>query len=167
MEIVRCVKEIFVKKRLLFIIMVLLILIILPSCSGKKEKKIVLIYGTYTMAGTDSQIVLKSDNTLVVRNYDLSKLEKEAYENFMIAMRNDRREEGNKLTEEEEQKIRDDINLERQFLDRENSFDHALEDGLIGIYVPVENCDLYFYLQFYPSDNTIVFDDKIFTLEKS
>lgn len=166
MEIVRYWKEFFVKKPILFVIVVLVIVMVLPGCAGKKEEEMKLVYGTFTMAGTDSQIVLRDDNTVIIRKYDMSKLEKEAYENFVIAMQNDKREEGNKLTEEEEQRIRNDIDLERQFLDRENTFDFALEDGLIGIYVPVENCDLFFYLQFYPSDNTIVFDDKIFTLEK-
>lgn len=37
-----------------------------PNVGGK------LPYGTYAMAGTDSQIELRDDDTLVIRNYDMS-----------------------------------------------------------------------------------------------
>ena len=76
------------------------------------------------------------------------------------------REEGNKLSADEEQKIRDEIDLNGQFLDQVNSFEAADEDGWIGIYVPVEGCEYFLYMQFYPSDNSLVFDQKIFSLEK-
>ena len=159
-------------KKLTFIVFAILLLatvillVVILQIVGNRNEELELKYGTFSMAGTDSQIVLRDDNTLFVRNYDMSELERETYEDAVIALKNEGREEGDKLTEEEKQKIRDDIDLDRQFLDRANSFSWAVEDGLIGIYVPVENCDLFFYLQFNPIRNTIAFDDNIFTLEK-
>jgi len=160
------------RKILFFVFLILLIatvilLVVVRQNQRDNENELTeLKYGTFSIAGTDSQIVLRDDNTLFVRNYDMSDLEKETYEDAVIALKNEGREEGDKLTEEEEQEIRDDIDLDRQFLDRANSFSWAVEEGPIGIYVPVENCDLFFYLQFNPVSNTIVFDDNTFTLEK-
>jgi hypothetical protein len=159
-------KSFFIPIAILLSATVILLFVFLQISHAIKDKEMKLVYDTFSMAGTDSQIVLNSDNTLTIRNYDMSELEKESYEDFVIAQKNAGREEGNKLTKEEEQRIRDDIDLNHQFLDRENSFSFASEDGFIGIYVPVENCDLFFYLQFYPSDKTIVFDNNTFTLEK-
>ncbi len=160
------------RKILFFVFLILLIatvilLVVVRQNQRDNENELTeLKYGTFSIAGTDSQIVLRDDNTLFVRNYDMSGLERETYEDATIALKNEGREEGDKLTEEEKQKIRDDIDLDRQFLDRANSFSWAVEDGLIGIYVPVENCDLFFYLQFNPVSNTILFDDNMFALEK-
>lgn len=159
------------RKLLFFVFLILLIatvilLVVILQIVGNRNELMELKYGTFSMAGTDSQIVLRDDNTLFVRNYDMSELERETYEDAVIALKNEGREEGDKLTEEEKQEIRDDIDLDRQFLDRANSFSWAVEEGHIGIYVPVENCDLFFYLQFNPVSNTIVFDDNTFTLEK-
>jgi len=148
------------------IVFVVLLVVVLQDRRDNKDELTELKYGTFSIAGTDSQIVLRDDNTLTVRNYDLSGLEKKTYEDATIALKNEGREEGDKLTPAEEQKIRDDIDLNRQFLDRANSFSWAVEDGSIGIYVPVENCDLFFYLQFNPVSNTILFDNNLFTLEK-
>lgn len=122
--------------------------------------------GTFTMAGTDSQIELRDDNILIIRNYDMSGLEKETYEDATIVLKNDRREEDDKLTGEEEQEIRDAIDLNGQFLDRENMFFRVTEEDVVGIYVPVNNCDLFIYMQLNVKDKTIVFDDNTFTLEK-
>ena len=71
------------------------------------------------------------------------------------------------MSESEEQKIRDNIDLSSQFLDKENTFEQENENGCIGIYVDVNNCELFLYALFYPSDNSIVFDGKVFKLTEA
>lgn len=149
-----------------FLLVGVLFAVVIGGSCAKKNPEMRLKYGTFSMAGSDSRIVLYEDRSLSVVNYDLSELEKSTYEDFLIAQVNLGREDGNKLSVDEEQKIRDDIDLNRQFLDRVNPFEEVLEEGCIGIYVPVENCDLFFYMQFYPSDNSIVFDEHIFSFEE-
>ena len=150
----------------LYILILLLLLALSATACTPAEEAMKITYGTFTMASTDSQIVLREDNTLTIVNYDMSELEKVSYEDHLIAQQNAKREEGNKLSADEEQKIRDGIDLNGQFLDQVNSFEAADEDGWIGIYVPVEGCEYFLYMQFYPSDNSLVFDQKIFSLEK-
>jgi len=154
-----------VRKTLCVLIGIMLLVISISACTPAEEA-MKITYGTFTMASTDSQIVLREDNTLTIVNYDMSELEKISYEDFMIAQQNAKREEGNRLSADEEQKIREGIDLNGQFLDQVNSFEAVDEDGWIGIYVPVEGCEYFLYMQFYPSDNSIVFDEKIFSLEK-
>mgnify|MGYP000982635261 CR=1 FL=1 len=158
-------KLLLIVSLILFVATVILLVLFIqmkldPNIGGK------LPYGTYTMAGTDSQIELRDDDTLIIRNYDLSALEKETYEDATIALRNDRRKEDDKLTAEEEREIRDAIDLDRQFLDRESMFFRVSEDDLIGLYIPVDNCDLFLYLELDAKEKTIVFDDNTFSLEK-
>lgn len=123
-------------------------------------------YGTFTIAGTNSQIELGDDNVLIIRNYDMSVLEKDTYEDATIALKNDGRKEDDKLTGEEEQEIRDTIDLNGQFLDRENMFFRITEEDFVGIYVPVNHCDLFLYLQLNIKDKTILFNGSTFSLEK-
>lgn len=153
------------KKPLCILILLLLLSFSTTACTPAEEA-MKITYGTFTMASTDSQIVLREDNTLTIVNYDMSELEKVSYEDFMIAQQNAKREEENRLTADEEQRIRDGIDLNGQFLDKVSSFEAVDEDGWIGICVPVEGCEYFLYMQFYPSDNSIVFDEKIFSLEK-
>lgn len=150
----------------LYVLILLLLLSFSTTACTPSEDAMKITYGTFAMASTDSQIVLREDNTLTILNYDMSELEKVSYEDFMIAQQNAMREEGNKLSADEEQKIWDGIDLNGQFLDQVNSFEAVDEDGWIGIYVPVEGCEFSLYMQFYPSDNSLVFDEKIFSLEK-
>lgn len=150
----------------LYALILLLLLALLATACAPEEEAMKITYGTFTMASTDSQILLREDNTLTIVNYDMSELEKDSYEDFMIAQQNAKREEGNRLTADEEQNIRDGIDLSGQFLDKVSSFEAVDEDDWIGIYVPVEGCEFFLYMQFYPSDNSIVFDEKIFSLEK-
>lgn len=141
----------------------LFLLLCLTSCNSRETSKEIKP-GTYQMEGSDSQIVLNPNKTITIHNYDLSELEKKSYEDFLIAKEQKNLSEGETLSKEKEQKIRDDIDLTSQFIDKENSYHEETEDGYIGIYVPVKNCDLYFYAQFCPSDNTVTFDNKIFKL---
>ena len=89
---------------------------------------------------------------------DFSEMEKVVYEDVIIGLTNANREqEGSAaLNEKEEQEIRDKIDLNSQFLDKMNEYTVEKEDGALGLYIPVNNTELFMYVQYYPSNDNIV-----------
>ena len=57
-------------------VLILLLLSFSATACTPTEEAMKITYGTFTMASTDSQIVLREDNTLTIVNYDMSELEK-------------------------------------------------------------------------------------------
>lgn len=105
---------------------------------------------------------------LTISGYDFSDIEKHYYEDSVIALENSKRGENEFLTSEEEQKIRDKIDLRKQFsVANKFSIQEESNRGCIGIYIPVEGCDLLFYVQYFPNDNTLVFENRIFNLTEN
>lgn len=139
--------------------------IALVGCSAPKMD---LKLGTYKSGTDDCTIVLGEDNMLTISGYDFSYIEKHIYEDFVIASENSKRSENEFLTFEEEQEIRDNIDMDKQFsVANRFSIQEEPNQGCIGIYVPVEGCDLFFYVQYFPNDNTLVFEDRIFNFTES
>ena len=149
-------------------IVVMFLLIGVIALAGCGASKMELKLGTYKSGTDDCTIVLGEDNMLTISGYDFSDIEKHIYEDSVIALENSKRSENEFLTSEEEQKIRDKIDMRKQFsVANKFSIQEESNQGCIGIYVPVEGCDLFFYVQYFPNDNTLVFEDRIFNLTEN
>lgn len=131
-------------------------------CSCGEKKPLTIKKGVYWLADTDTSITIGDNNTLTVHGYDFKKLEEEAYENFMIRMEQANMPEGEKISDERIEQIRDGVDLTKQFLDKTVDYETQDEDGVIGIYVPVNNSELFFYVQYFPNNESLVFDEHIF-----
>jgi len=130
------------------------------SCGEKKP--VAIKKGVYKLADTDTSITLGDNNTLTVHGYDFTHLEETAYESFMIRMEQSELPEGETISDERIKEIKDGVDLTKQFLDKTVTYETQDEDGIIGIYVPVENSELFFYVQYFPNDESLVFDEHIF-----
>ena len=53
------------------ILILLLLLSFSATACTPAEEAMKITYGTFTMASTDSQIILREDNTLTIMNYDM------------------------------------------------------------------------------------------------
>lgn len=147
------------KRRISLLLSVIFGILSFTSCNVKSKEVKPGIY--YLNGDTDkSYIVIGEDETIGFYNVDFSEMEKTTYEDYIIMKDNFQRDEQGKekLTKEEEQKIRDNIDLNSQFLGKMNKYTIEDEEGILGLYIPVNNTELFMYTQFYPSSGYIVFD---------
>lgn len=135
------------------------------SC-GKEKETLTIENGTYFIEGTDTTFTFGENNTLTVHGYDFTEMEESVYENPTIYMEKQKLNDGEELSDERIQMIRESIDLSGQFLDKAVKYETEDEEGTIGIYVPVENCEFFFYAQYFPNNKTIVFDDRILKREE-
>ena len=131
------------------IVFVVLLVVVLQDRRDNKDELTELKYGTFSIAGTDSQIVLRDDNTLTVRNYDLSGLEKKT-----SVPRSRLKTKGAKRATNSPFEDPGRYRLNRQFLDRANSFSRRWRT--VPSPTSPSRTAICFYLQFNPVSNTIL-----------
>ena len=145
------------KRKIILFFTAIITVLMLTACSGGVDNA---KQGKYYLNGDTSKpyIVIGENNTMGFYNFDFSEIEKVRYEDAIIIFTNASREqEGSAaLTEKEEQEIRDKIDLDSQFLDKMNEYTIEKEDGALGLYIPVNNTELFMYVQYYPSNDNIV-----------
>lgn len=147
-------------------ILIALICFSLPICFiSCHDNDLMVKNGVYRIADTDATITLGENNTLTVHGYDFTKMEKEVYEDVMIRLEQSKLPKGETISEERISEIRDSVDLTKQFLDQTVSYETQKEDGTIGIYVPVENSEFFFYAQYFPNNDSLVFDEHILKRE--
>ncbi|MDD6489021.1 MAG: hypothetical protein PUG48_04295 [Clostridia bacterium] len=154
------------KRKIMMFITAVTAACMLSACSGEVNNA---KQGTYYLNGNTSKpyIVIGENNTMGFYNVDFSELEK-MYEGSTIGLTNSKREqEGSAdLTDKEEQEIRDKIDLDGQFLNKMNEYTVEKEEGALGLYIPVNNTEFFMYVQYYPSDQKIVFENFIYKLKE-
>lgn len=154
------------RKIILFFTAIITVLMLTACLGGVDNAK----QGKYYLNGDTSKsyIVIGENNTMGFYNFDFSEMEKVSYEDAIIIFTNANREqEGSAaLTEKEEQEIRDKIDLDSQFLDKMNEYTIEKEDGALGLYIPVNNTELFMYVQYYPSNDNIVFNKFTYKLKE-
>ena len=145
------------KIKIILFFTAIITVLMLTDCSGgfDNAKK-----GKYYLNGDTSKpyIVIGENNTMGFYDVDFSEMEKVIYEDATIGFTDASREqEGSAaLNEKEKQEIRDKIDLDSQFLDKMNEYTIKKEDGALGLYIPVNNTELFMYVQYYPSNDNIV-----------
>lgn len=155
------------KRKIILFFTAIITILMLTACSGGVDDA---KQGKYYLNGDTSKpyIVIGENNTMGFYDVDFSEMEKVVYEDAIIGLTNANREqEGSAaLNEKEEQEIRDKIDLDSQFLDKMNEYTVEKEDGALGLYIPVNNTELFMYVQYYPSNDNIVFDDFTYKLKE-
>lgn len=155
------------KRKIVLFLTAIITVLILTACSGGVDNA---KQGKYYLNGDTSKsyIVIGENNTMGFYDVDFSEMEKVVYEDVIIGLTNANREqEGSAaLNEKEEQEIRDKIDLDSQFLDKMNEYTVEKEEGALGLYIPVNNTELFMYVQYYPSNDNIVFDDFTYKLKE-
>lgn len=155
------------KRKIILFFTAIITVLMLTACSGGVDNA---KQGKYYLNGDTSKsyIVIGENNTMGFYNFDFSEMEKVSYEDAIIIFTNANREQEDSaaLTEKEEQEIRDKIDLDSQFLDKMNEYTIEKEDGALGLYIPVNNTELFMYVQYYPSNDNIVLDDFIYKLKE-
>lgn len=110
-----------------------------------------------------AKVTILEDNKLVISNYDFAEMEANTYEAYAIGEKAE--ELGRELSEEEKKEICDEIDLTEQFIDQECTYTTQQEDGIVGLYIPVNGTEIYMYLQYYPADDTLIMNDILFQYE--
>lgn len=155
------------KRKIILFFTAIITVLMLTACSGGVDNA---KQGKYYLNGDTSKsyIVIGENNTMGFYNFDFSEMEKVVYEDVIIGLTNANREQEGSATlnEKEEQEIRDKIDLDSQFLDKMNEYTVEKEDGALGLYIPVNNTELFMYVQYYPSNDNIVFDDFTYKLKE-
>lgn len=145
------------KRKIILFFTAIITILMLTACSGGVDNA---KQGKYYLNGDTSKsyIVIGENNTMGFYDIDFSEMEKVVYEDVIIGLTNANREqEGSAaLNEKEEQEIRDKIDLDSQFLDKMNEYTVEKEDGALGLYISVNNTELFMYVQYYPSNDNIV-----------
>ena len=130
--------------------------ILFNSCGcAKKEPELQL--GNYKSA-SGMEIAI-SDSTLRVDNYDFSVEEKSLVE-FEYAYQHSEYglEEGEK--ERTLQEIHDDTDMNLQFIGKEVPYSTQIEgekNDKIGIYCAIDGLTTWFYLEYFPASNSIIY----------
>ena len=132
----------------------------LGVCACGKEEVIKVPVGEY-ISGNGSRVTILEENKMVIENVDFSDMEKYPYEDYTLVQK--KKELGRELTEKEKEEICSAIDLEQQFSNKECSYTTQMEDGVVGIYLPVNGSELFLYLQYFPADHTLVMEDMIFS----
>lgn len=155
------------KRKIILFFTAIITVLMLTACSGGVDNA---KQGKYYLNGDTSKpyIVIGENNTMGFYDVDFSEMEKVIYEDATIGFTDASREqEGSAaLNEKEEQEIRDKIDLDSQFLDKMNEYTIEKEDGALGLYIPVNNTELFMCVQYYPSNDNIVFDDFTYKLKE-
>ena len=155
------------KRKIILFFTAIITVLMITACSGGVDNA---KQGEYYLNGDTSKsyIVIGENNTMGFYNFDFSEMEKVVYEDFIISFTNVSREQEDSaaLTEKEEQEIRDKIDLDSQFLDKMNEYTIEKEDGALGLYIPVNNTELFMYVQYYPSNDNIVFNKFTYKLKE-
>ena len=135
----------------------LLVVFFFLFSTGCKKKDPVLKYGFYKSA-SGMEIKLKED-TLEVNNYDFSEDEKSHVEfayNYQFS------EYGSSKGEKERtlKEIDDATNMNEQFIGKTVSYTTQIEGEnkeKIGIYCAINGVTTWFYLEYFPSTNSLVY----------
>lgn len=154
------------KRKIILFFTAIITILMLTACSGGVDNA---KQGEYYLNGDTSKpyIVIGENNTMGFYDVDFSEMEKVIYEDTTIGFTDASREqEGSAaLNEKEKQEIRDKIDLDSQFLDKMNEYTIKKEDGALELYIPVNNTELFMYVQYYPSNDNIVFDNFTYKLK--
>lgn len=155
------------KRKIILFFTAIITILMLTACSGGVDNA---KQGKYYLNGDTSKpyIVIGENNTMGFYDVDFSEMEKVIYEDATIGFTDASREqEGSAaLNEKEKQEIRDKIDLDSQFLDKMNEYTIKKEDGALGLYIPVNNTELFMYVQYYPSNDNIVFNKFTYKLKE-
>lgn len=139
-------------------------LVLCLAVCGCGDKEVTEVSSGEYISGNGSKITIYEENELLMESMDFSEVEKNTYESYAISQK--KQEQGRELTEEEIEKICSEIDLASQFMNQKSAYTIQQEEGILGIYLPVKGSELYLYLQYFPADNTIVWEDTIFSLKK-
>lgn len=155
------------KRKIILFFTAIITVLMLTACSGEVDNA---KQGKYYLNGDTSKpyIVIGENNTMGFYDVDFSEMEKVIYEDATIGFTDvSREQEGSAaLNEKEKQEIRDKIDLDSQFLNKMNEYTIKKEDGALELYIPVNNTELFMYVQYYPSNDNIVFNKFTYKLKE-